>query len=144
VIMTLPDADSSPQAGAPETGTSAAATPRAGTPQAGAPRAVAPPAPKPTLATAAAGPPGSPQQVTLRDNHTSVTLTWDYPAGSKSQVVISGGRTGQPATEFQRLPAGAADFQVYSLNEQLNYCFTVALRSTTGKLTASAPVCTAR
>ncbi|WP_203828171.1 fibronectin type III domain-containing protein [Actinoplanes palleronii] len=124
VILTLPDADG------------------ATTPQAGSPAATAPV--KPTVATAGPGTPGSPSGVTLRDNGASVSLTWAYPAAARGPVVIAGGRAGQTPAEFQRLPAGAVDFQVYSLNDRLDYCFTVAVASSGGRLAASAPVCTAR
>ncbi|GAA4590569.1 hypothetical protein BJY16_009279 [Actinoplanes octamycinicus] len=91
-----------------------------------------------------AGPPGSPQNVTLRDNHTGVSLSWTTPAGATGPVVITGGRTGQPPAEVERLSPGATDYQVYSLNEQANYCFTVAVRAADGRLLAAAPVCTVR
>ncbi|GIF16894.1 hypothetical protein Ate01nite_69260 [Actinoplanes teichomyceticus] len=123
VIVTLPDAD------------------RTGTPPDAPPAGTAPV--RATVVTAGPGAPGSPQRVTLRDNGASVTLTWAYPAAATGPVVISGGRAGQAPAEFQRLPTGAADFQVYSLNQRLNYCFTVAVRWP-GGLASSAPVCTAR
>ncbi|BCY13987.1 hypothetical protein L3i22_090750 [Actinoplanes sp. L3-i22] len=121
VIMTLPDADG------------------ATTPQA------APSVPgKPTLFSAGPGAPGSPDRVTLRDNGASVSLNWVYPAAAKGPVVISGGRSGQPPSEFQRLAAGAVGYEVYNLNERQDYCFTVAVQPPAGKLVSSAPVCTAR
>ncbi|GIF09143.1 fibronectin type III domain-containing protein [Actinoplanes siamensis] len=121
VILTLPDADG------------------AATPQAPAPAPT-----RPTLTTAGPGAPGAPEHVTLRDNGTSVSLTWVYPASAKGRVVISGGRAGQPPGEFQRLSAGAVGFEVYSLNERVDYCFTVSVQSSGDKLVPSAPVCTAR
>ncbi|GIE88683.1 fibronectin type III domain-containing protein [Actinoplanes regularis] len=124
VIVTLPDPEGT-------------AVPQAATSQAAA-------TVKPTVTVAGPGAPGSPERVTLRDNGTSVSLNWIYPASAKGEVVVAGGRTGQTPGEFQRLPAGAADFEVYSLNERLDYCFTVAVRSAGGKLAPSAPVCTDR
>ena len=90
------------------------------------------------------GAPGSPAKVTLRDNRDSVSLTWAYPAGAEGPVLISGGRAGQPLRAFQQLPAGTADYIVYGLNEQQNYCFTVAVAYSTDRIAASAPVCTRR
>ncbi|WIM95028.1 fibronectin type III domain-containing protein [Actinoplanes oblitus] len=118
VITTLPDADG------------------VTTPQAAAPSAAA--------SGETAGPPGSPRNVTLRDNRTGVSLSWTVPSGATGPVVISGGRAGQPPAEVERLSPGATDYQVYRLDEQANYCFTVALRAADGRLRPAAPVCTAR
>jgi hypothetical protein len=95
---------------------------------------------------AASAPPaaGVPANLVLRDNRDSVTLTWIYPKGSEGPVLISGGRAGQDRRAFQQLPAGSADYVVYGLNEQLNYCFTVAVVHSTDDVATSAPICTAR
>jgi hypothetical protein len=92
---------------------------------------------------AASGPAG-PAEVRLRDNRDSVTLTWRYPKGAEGPVLISGGRSGELQRAFQQLPAGSADYVVYGLNEQLDYCFTVAVVHGTDKVAASQAVCTAR
>jgi hypothetical protein len=89
-----------------------------------------------------AGPP--PGDVRLRDNHDSVSLDWTYPKGAEGPVLISGGRTGQEQRAFQQLPAGTADYVVYGLNEQLDYCFTVAVVYTVDHVAASPPLCTKR
>ncbi len=80
----------------------------------------------------------------LSDNRDSVSLTWAYPNGSEGPVLISGGRRGEPQRAFQQLPAGSADYVVYGLNEQLDYCFTVSVVHSTERVAASTPVCTAR
>ncbi|AEV87666.1 Ephrin type-A receptor 10 [Actinoplanes sp. SE50] len=121
VILTLPGADGA---------TTAPARPAA--------------AARPTVTTAGPGSPGAPEHLTLRDRGDSVSLTWVYPASARGRVVISGGRAGQRPGEFQRLPAGAVDYEVYSLDSAVDYCFTVAVQSAGGALAASAPVCTAR
>ncbi|WP_436527451.1 fibronectin type III domain-containing protein [Actinoplanes sp. HUAS TT8] len=121
VISTLPDADG-----------------------ATTPAAVPTTAAGPTLFTARPGASGSPERVTLRDNGDSVSLTWTNPASATGPVVISGGRAGQPPVEFQRLTAGSVGYEVYNLDEQPDYCFTVAVQTTGGKLASSSPVCTAR
>jgi len=82
--------------------------------------------------------------VRLKDNRDSVSLTWAYPPNSEGPILISGGRQGQPLRAFQQLPAGTTDYIVYGLNEQLNYCFTVAVAYSTDHIAASAPVCTQR
>jgi hypothetical protein len=124
VILTLPDADGATDAQAP-------------------PSAAAPSAPAAAPPTTS-GSPGAPQNLRLRDNGDSVTLQWAYPRNADGAVLISGGRAGQEPRKFQELPAGAGEFIVYSLDEKLDYCFTVAVESTAGRVAASAPVCTRR
>jgi hypothetical protein len=115
-----------------------------------APAASVPAAPPAASAPAASAPAGTgagagaPANVVLRDNRDSVTLTWTYPKGSEGPVLISGGRAGQDRRAFQQLPAGSADYVVYGLNEQLDYCFTVAVVHSTDDVATSAPICTAR
>jgi hypothetical protein len=82
--------------------------------------------------------------VTLRDNRDNVTLAWTYPAGAEGPVLVSGGRSGQQPRAFQELPAGTASYVVYGLNEQTDYCFTVAVVYSTDTVGRAAPVCTAR
>jgi len=89
-----------------------------------------------------AGPP--PENVRLRDNHDSVSLDWNYPKGAEGPVLISGGRTGQELRAFQQLPAGTVNYVVYGLNEQLDYCFTVAVVYTVDHVAASPQLCTKR
>ena len=104
----------------------------------------------PTAATTPSAPaatsagPAAPAGVRLRDNRDSVTLTWRYPKGSEGPVLISGGRKGEPQRAFQQLPARSADYVVYGLSEQLNYCFTVAVVHSADRVAASPVVCTTR
>ncbi|WP_430783479.1 fibronectin type III domain-containing protein [Actinoplanes sp. G11-F43] len=86
--------------------------------------------------------PGAPQNVRLRDSGDSVTLQWAYPPGATGSVLVTGGRTGREPVEIADLPGGAADYVVYSLNPDWNYCFTVAVEGRT--TAAAAPVCTRR
>ena len=98
--------------------------------------------PQPTAAPV--GDPGAPTGVKLRDNRDSVALTWTYPKDAEGPVLVSGGRAGQQLRAFQQLPAGTADYMVYGLNPEQNYCFTVAVAYATDRIAASAPVCTRR
>ncbi|MFI5491497.1 fibronectin type III domain-containing protein [Actinoplanes sp. NPDC051859] len=86
----------------------------------------------------------APVAVALRDNRDSVSLTWRYPPGSEGPVLISGGREGQEQRAFQQLAAGTTEYVVYGLNEQNDYCFTVAVVYTVDKVAASSAVCTQR
>ncbi len=113
-------------------------------PAASAPAVPAPAASAPPATSAPAPVAGAPAGVRLQDNRDSVTLTWTYPKDSEGPVLISGGRGGEPQRAFQQLPAGSADYVVYGLNEQLDYCFTVAVVHSTERVATSPPVCTAR
>lgn len=97
-------------------------------------------APSPSVSTD----PRAPIDVKLRDNRDSVSLSWRYPKGSEGPVLISGGRGGQEQRAFQQLAAGTTDYVVYGLNEQNDYCFTVAVVYTVDEVAASQPVCTTR
>src|SRR6185312_5082686 len=109
VVATLPRLAGAPSPAASHPATAAAAAP----------------SPSPS---ASAGPDAArqPQNLRLQDNRDSVSLTWRYPKGAEGPILVSGGRTGQPQRAFQQLPAGTTNYIVYGLNEQLDYCFTVA------------------
>jgi hypothetical protein len=126
-----------------------------------APSTAASPAavPAPAVSSAPSSPPSSapspsvsrapgaarqPQDVRLQDNRDSVALTWRYPKGSEGPILISGGRTGQPQRAFQQLPAGTTNYVVYGLNQQLDYCFTVAIVYATDRIATSPQLCTVR
>ncbi|WP_246607402.1 fibronectin type III domain-containing protein [Paractinoplanes toevensis] len=134
VALTLPDADGA-------TGPQPTAAPVITTTAAG-------PSATPTVASSATAPPvgdpGAPSGVKLRDNRDSVALSWAYPKDAEGPVLVSGGRAGQQLRAFQQLPAGTADYMVYGLNPDQNYCFTVAVAYATDRIAASAPVCTRR
>ncbi|MFI7599371.1 fibronectin type III domain-containing protein [Actinoplanes sp. NPDC049681] len=128
VAVTLPRGD--------RAGTAPPPAPATGTTAGGAPSA----APSPSASID----PRAPIDVKLRDNRDSVSLTWRYPKGSEGPVLISGGRRGQEQRAFQQLAAGTTDYVVYGLNEQNDYCFTVAVVYTVDEVAASQPVCTTR
>lgn len=86
----------------------------------------------------------APANVRIQDNRDSVSLSWGYPKGSEGPVLISGGRAGQPQRAFQQLPAGTTNYVVYGLNEQSNYCFTVAIVYSVDDVAASRRMCTSR
>ncbi|TCB92117.1 tetratricopeptide repeat protein [Micromonospora zingiberis] len=101
-------------------------------------------APATTNPDTSVSPGAPPTGLALRDNRDSVTLNWEYPAGSEGPVIISGGRAGQPASPFADLPAGTDSFVVYGLNRSLDYCFTVAVAWSTDVVARSEQVCTDR
>ena len=86
----------------------------------------------------------APENLKIKDNRDSVSLTWSYPEDAEGPVLISGGRAGQEQRAFQQLPAGTTDYVVYGLNNAQDYCFTVAVVYDTDRVAASKPVCTNR
>ncbi|MFI5892482.1 fibronectin type III domain-containing protein [Actinoplanes sp. NPDC051513] len=136
IALTLPDANGA-------TGAQPTALPSSAPAAATAAPSAGPASAGPTTA-APTGDPGAPTGVKLKDNRDSVALSWAYPADAEGPVLVSGGRSGQPLRAFQQLPAGAADYMVYGLNETQNYCFKVSVVYSTDRIAASAPVCTQR
>ncbi|WP_306215952.1 fibronectin type III domain-containing protein, partial [Actinoplanes sp. RD1] len=118
-----------------------AATPSAGT------AGTAPPpeaASVPPRASVPAADEGAPDSVKIKDNRDSVSLTWRYPADADGPVLISGGRAGQEQRAFQQLAPGTAEYVVYGLNAQVDYCFTVAVVYGVDRVATSTPACTSR
>jgi hypothetical protein len=143
VVATLPRGGGAPKAAA----SAAASTPAVQAPtQSAAPPSV-PQHSAPQQSASAGARPGAgapPQRVRLQDNRDSVSLTWIYPKAAEGPVLISGGRAGQEQRAFQQLPAGTTNYVVYGLNEQTDYCFTVAVVYSVDHVAASRPLCTNR
>jgi hypothetical protein len=138
VVATLPHRGGTPKTAASAPAASAPAVPAPNRSAAGK-SASQPPAPNRSASAGAA-----PERVRLQDNRDSVSLTWIYPKGAEGPVLISGGRAGQEQRAFQQLPAGTTNYVVYGLNEQSDYCFTVAVVYTVDHVAASRQLCTNR
>ncbi|GFJ88563.1 hypothetical protein [Phytohabitans rumicis] len=82
--------------------------------------------------------------MTLRDNRDSISLAWAYPAGAKGRVLVSGAPEGQQQRPFQELPAGATSYVVHGLDQDIDFCFTVAVVYSAQSVGRAKPVCTAR
>ncbi|MEV4345831.1 fibronectin type III domain-containing protein [Actinoplanes sp. NPDC049596] len=134
VALTLPDADGAtgPPATTPATAQATAKAPTEA------------PTKAPATTPPAAVDPTAPQNVKLVDHRDSVAIEWTYPKDAEGPILVSGGRAGQPQKPFQQLPAGSGDYVVYGLNENLNYCFTVAVAYSSSHIAKSAPACTKR
>ena len=85
-----------------------------------------------------------PDLVAFRTRDDSVSLTWTYPKNAEGPVLISGGRQGTTQRACQQLAAGTGNYVVYGLDEQTNYCFTVAVVYTVNDVAASPQLCTNR
>ena len=92
----------------------------------------------PTLA----GPP--PTDVRLRDNGSTVEVSWQDPTDGTVSFVVMGGRTGEQLRVMARLGPGQTEHRLDGLNARLDYCFAVVALYSSDKVSASAPSCTDR
>ncbi|MEU7872000.1 tetratricopeptide repeat protein [Dactylosporangium sp. NPDC049140] len=107
---------------------------------------VAAPEPGPASAppsTAALGDGRAPRELQLRDDKTSVTLTWKDPTKGTVPFIVAGGTEGA-VRELQGLPAGTTKYTINGLNPKLEYCFTVAAVYGTQDVQLSDLACTKR
>lgn len=103
-----------------------------------APTAVAPTGVAPT----AAGPP--PGDLKLRDNSTTITLTWTDPSGGAVPFMVAAGRAGQALGVMATVDPGRTSYTVNGLNSRVDHCFTVLAVYSTDSFATSGQVCTAR
>lgn len=97
-----------------------------------------PAAPGPTIA----GDP--PTDLRLRDNGTTVTVTWTDPTAGTVPFIVAGGRAGQTLGAMATVNPGQTSFTINGLNPQLDYCFTVLAVYSTDRYATSGQVCTTR
>jgi hypothetical protein len=97
-----------------------------------------------TSGAATAAPSGAPLDLRLRDDATSITLTWTDPSDGTAPFVVAGGRSDQGYRPLQSLGSGHTSYTINGLDPNVDYCFLVAAIYT-GELTVpSNPVCTQR
>ncbi|MEU5827118.1 fibronectin type III domain-containing protein [Micromonospora tulbaghiae] len=107
--------------------------------------AAPPPAPAPASGSASpkvAGPP--PGDLKLRDDTTTVTVTWTDPTNGGVPFVVAGGRAGQKLGVMATVDAGQTRYTVNGLSAKLDYCFTVLAVYSTDSYATSGQVCTDR
>ncbi|WP_343447715.1 fibronectin type III domain-containing protein [Micromonospora schwarzwaldensis] len=103
-----------------------------------APPAAAPSAVKPKVT----GPP--PGDLRLRDDTTTITVTWTDPTNGGVPFVVAGGRAGQKLGVMATVDAGQTRYTVNGLSARLDYCFTVLAVYSTDSYATSGQVCTDR
>ncbi|MEV0129451.1 fibronectin type III domain-containing protein [Dactylosporangium sp. NPDC050688] len=94
-------------------------------------------------ASGAAGDPKAPGSLRLRDDKTSITLTWTDPSKGSVPFIVAGGQQGA-LRQLQVLAAGATTYTLNGLNPKLDYCFTVAAVYGTDSVALSDLACTQR
>jgi hypothetical protein len=92
---------------------------------------------------AAADTPKAPGALKLRDDKTSITLTWTDPSKGSAPFIVAGGQQGA-LRQLQVLAAGVTTYTLNGLNPKLDYCFTVAAVYGTDSVALSDLACTQR
>ncbi|MEU7575773.1 fibronectin type III domain-containing protein [Micromonospora sp. NPDC049240] len=106
-------------------------------------RDAAPPAPSPgAVKPKVTGPP--PGDLRLRDDTTTITVTWTDPTDGGVPFVVAGGRAGQKLGVMATVDAGQTRYTVNGLSARLDYCFTVLAVYSTDSYATSGQVCTDR
>jgi hypothetical protein len=103
-----------------------------------------PPDPATAGSRSAADPHAAPQDVLLRDDGTSVTITWSDPSGGTGGVLVSVSRAGVPAGPPQTLPPGTRQHRITGLDPQADYCVVLAVIYGRDTVAKAAQVCTKR
>lgn len=99
------------------------------------------PSPTPAAPTASGPPPGD---LRLRDDLTTITLTWTDPSGGVVPFMVAGGRAGQSLGVMASVDPGSTSYTVNGLNSRVDYCFTVLAVWSTDTFATSGQVCTER
>ncbi|MFG2058987.1 fibronectin type III domain-containing protein [Micromonospora sp. NPDC048930] len=88
------------------------------------------------------GPP--PGDLKLRDDSTTITVTWTDPSNGGVPFVVAGGRAGQKLGVMATVDPGTTTYTVNGLSPKLDYCFTVLAVYSTDTYATSGQVCTDR
>ena len=104
----------------------------------------APPAVHTTAPTRAARSNAPPGDVALRDDGTSVTVTWSDPSGGTGAILLAVARSGQPAGPSQSLPPGTVEHRIVGLDRAADYCVVLAVVYGQDTMAQAAQVCTHR
>ncbi|WP_432954454.1 tetratricopeptide repeat protein [Micromonospora haikouensis] len=104
-------------------------------------------APPPQATPSAAGPTVDgppPGDLELRDDSSTITLTWTDPSGGAVPFMVAGGRAGQKLGVMATVDPGQTSYTVNGLNARVDYCFTVLAVYSTDAFATSGQVCTQR
>ncbi|WP_286047218.1 tetratricopeptide repeat protein [Verrucosispora sp. ts21] len=85
-----------------------------------------------------------PADLALRDDRSTITLTWVDPADGLVPFMVAGGRAGQSLGVMATVGPGETSYTVNGLNSRVDYCFTVLAVYGTDQFATSSQVCTSR
>jgi hypothetical protein len=105
--------------------------------------AAPPPSPSPAPSRTD-GPRAAPRDVVLRDDGTSLTVSWTDPSGGTGAVLLAVARAGQPAGPLQSLAPGTVRHRVTGLDPRADYCVVLAVVYGQDTVAQAAQVCTHR
>jgi hypothetical protein len=85
-----------------------------------------------------------PSGVRLRDDLTTITVSWADPSAGTVPFVVAGGRAGQPLGALATVERGRTTYTVNGLNSRVDYCFTVLAVYAADSYATSGQACTDR
>lgn len=119
--------------------------PRAPVPSPSAPNASVPSPSAPRAPALSPGPGrGAPRDVVLRDEGTSITVTWTDPTNGTGAVLIMLAKAGQPAGPLSSLPPGTHEHRITGLDPAADYCVRIAIVYAQDTMAQATEVCTHR
>jgi hypothetical protein len=87
---------------------------------------------------------GAPRDVILRDEGTSITVTWTDPTNGTGAVLIALTKAGQPAGPLSNLPPGTHEHRITGLDPAADYCVRIAIVYAQDTMAQATEVCTHR
>ena len=106
-----------------------------GEPRRPAPTTAPPPTPTPDRA---------PLDVRLRDDRTSILVSWTDPAAGPAPVVIALARDQQPTSIVTTVAPGTREYTLDKLDPKANYCVILAAVYPGESSSAATSICTTR
>jgi hypothetical protein len=87
---------------------------------------------------------GAPSDVVLRDEGTSITVSWSDPTNGTGAVLIALARAGQPAGPLRNLPPGTRQDRITGLDPTGDYCVVIAVIYAQDTVAQATQACTHR
>jgi hypothetical protein len=85
-----------------------------------------------------------PSDVRLRDEGTTVEVTWTDPTNGTVSFMVTGAHSDEPLAVLGRTGPGQTKITLNGLNSRLDYCFAVVAVYAAGTFNTSPTTCTAR
>lgn len=104
-------------------------------------------APTPGAADVSTGPTlagDPPTDLRLREEGSSIAISWTDPTAGTVPFIVAGGRAGKTLAAMATISPGETSYKVNGLNPRADYCFTVVAVYSTDRYATSGQVCTAR
>lgn len=92
----------------------------------------------------AQSPGAPPTDIRLRDESTTITVSWTDPTAGMVPFVVAGGRAGLKLGALATVERGETSYTVNGLSPRVDYCFTVLAVYDTDSYATSGQACTNR